>query len=214
MTQSIEQMLEEAEKANAESRRRCEAGLSQQHKFMVAEECKQLREQFYLGHFVRLYNRLYKPAADTKLTFAEHLPESSLPQPDFAVYDDSRALRCHIEVTEWLEPYRRRDAEYSGTFAEGARLVGGIAEFDPIERLRQQLGKKLGVKARYYPNNTWLLVDDNVGLGAYPWANKLFGDVEVARGVVDELKKEFTSISQIWLLREVTRPMTVHRLFP
>jgi hypothetical protein len=40
----IEEMLEEAEMANAESRQRWEAGQSGQHDFLVAEEFKQLRE--------------------------------------------------------------------------------------------------------------------------------------------------------------------------
>jgi len=213
MKRRIEEMLEEAEKANAESRERWEAGRSQQHDFIVAEGFKQLREQFYLGNFVQLYNE----AADTKVTFAEHLPEGRRPQPDFAVYEDTGAVHCYIEVTEWLEPYRNRDEEYRETFREGARPVGGVPGFapaSPIERLRDQLRKKLREKAPFYPCDTWLLVDDNVGLGFYAWADRTFGDVEVARAVVDELRSELTNISQVWLLREVTRPMTVHRLFP
>ena len=209
----IEEMLREAEKANTESRQRWESGRSQQHDFMVAEEFKHLREQFYLGSFVRLFNE----AADTELRSAEHLPEGQRPQPDYAVCDDHGALHCYIEVTEWLEPYRKRDEEYSATFREGARLVGGTPGFalpSPIERLRSQLQKKLREKAPSYPRNTWLLVDDNVGLGSYPWADRPLGDVEIARGVVEELKNELTNISQVWLLREVTRPMTAHRLFP
>jgi hypothetical protein len=209
----IEEMLEEAEMANAESRQRWEAGQSGQHDFLVGEEFKQLREQFHLGNFARLYNE----TADIKLRFAEHLTEGQRPQPDFAVYYDSGALHCHIEVTEWLEPSRKRDEEYSGTFTEGARLVGGtpgVTSPSPVERLKNQLQKKLREKAPFYPSNTWLLVDDNVGLGPYAWADRPLGDVEVARGVVEDLKNELTNISQIWLLREVTFPITVHRLFP
>lgn len=74
--------------------------------------------------------------------------------------------------------------------------------------------KKIGEKAPFYPPNTWLLVDDNVGLADYEWAGRPLGDVEVAHQVVDELKNELHNISQVWLLREVTRPMTVHLLYP
>jgi len=208
----IEKMLEEAEKANWSSAQRWQSGQTQKDNFIVAEEYKQMREQWWLGHFVRLYNEM----AD-KLIFAEHLPERQISQPDFAVYDDSRVLRCYIEVTEWLEPYRRRDQEYKGPFEEAAKPVDRIPGAhlpSPIKRLKDQLQKKIREKAPYYPPNTWLLVDDNVGLADYEWADRSLGDVEVARQVFDEMKNELRNISQVWLLREVARPMTVHLLYP
>jgi hypothetical protein len=194
------------------SRERWEAGRSQTHMFMVAEEFKQVREQWYLGNFVRLYNE----SADINLVFGEHLPERKSPQPDFALYDDARVLRSYIEVTEWLEPYRRRDQEYNRPFEGGAKHVGGIGVNlpSPIKSLEVLLQKKVRKKSPSYPRNTWLLVDDNVGLADYEWANRPLGDVEVARRVVDNLKGELRNISQVWLLREVGTPMTVHRLYP
>ncbi len=214
MKRPITEMFEEADRANSQSAEDYAAGRTQQHEFLVADKCKRLREQWYLGNFVQLYNEV----ADTKLTFAEHLPEGSRPQPDFAVYDESGVLHYYIEVTEWLEPHRKRDEEYSGPFKEGARLVGGLPKSpnrrqNPIDRLRDQLTKKIREKALSYPSNTWLLVDDNVGLGDYPWADRRLGDVEEARVVVDELKTELGNISEVWLLREVSCPMTVHHLF-
>jgi len=210
MKRSIQEMFDEAESANSRSAEDWQAGRIQRHEYMVADEFKRLREQWYLGNFVRLYNEV----ADTKLIFAEHLPECSRPQPDFAVYEESGVLHCHIEVTEWLE-HRKRDEEYSRPFREGAQLVGGMPGFDlpnPIDRLRDQLAKKIREKAPSYPSNTWLLIDDNVGLATYPWADRPLGDVEAARVVVDELKTELGNISEVWLLREVSTPMTVHHL--
>jgi hypothetical protein len=121
-----------------------------------------------------------------------------------------------IEVTEWLEPYRRRDQEYNRPFEGGAKHVGGIGVNlpSPIKSLEVLLQKKVRKKSPSYPRNTWLLVDDNVGLADYEWANRPLGDVEVARRVVDNLKGELRNISQVWLLREVGTPMTVHRLYP
>lgn len=208
----IEEMLEEAEKANRDSYERWESGGSKAHDFMVAEEYKQIREQWFLGHFVRLYNE----RADVRLIFGQHLPESRTPQPDFAIYDDSGELCCYIEITEWLEPYRKRDQEYNQDYAKvkGPRLSGGLDLPSPVERLKEQLRKKGQEKAPFYPRNTWLLLDDNVGLGMYEWADKPLGDVEAASRVVDELKSELSNISQVWLLREVASPMTVHRLYP
>lgn len=154
---------------------------------------------------------MYNEGVKAKLISAEHLPEGARPQPDFAVYDQSGNLLCHIEVTEWLE-VRKRDQEYSGPFSERARLTGGMP--DPTDKLRTQLTKKIREKAPSYPSNTWLLIDDNVGLGFYPWANKPLGDVKVAQAVVDELMHPAPeNISEIWLMREVSRPMTVHHLW-
>ncbi len=151
-------MVAEADQANTQSAEAWQAGRAQRHEFMVADEFKQLREQWYLGNFVRVYNE----PADTKLTFAEHLPEAAQPQPDFAVYDESGALHCFIEVTEWLEN-RKRDHEYSRPYSGRARLVGGMSGFDLPNRLRNLLMKKIRKKAPSYPSNTWLLIDDNVG---------------------------------------------------
>jgi hypothetical protein len=210
---SIEEMFEEAERANSQSREEWEARRTQQHDFIVAEESKRLREQWYLGNFVRLYNE----RTEIKRALAEHLPESSRPQPDFAVYDESDVLRCHIEVTEWLE-HRKRDEEYTGPFTERARLVGGMPGIDlpnPIDRLRVLITKKIREKAPSYPSNTWLLIDDNVGLGVYSWADRPLGEVEAAQMVVDEsMNPAPENISEVWLLREVRVPMTVHRLWP
>jgi hypothetical protein len=195
----IEEMLNEAEYAN-----------SMEPDFVSAEKFKPLREQWHLGHFIRMYN----VSAETPLIFGEHLSEASAAQPDFVVYDGSGTMYCYIEVTEWLEPYRKRDLEYRND-SPRVRLVGGLPGSpplpNPLDRLKDQLRKKF---RKQYPFNTWLLVDDNVGLGIYPWADRQFGDVEEAQRVVDELKGDLTRISQVWLLRETTRPMTVHRLFP
>ena len=160
MKRPIEEMFEEAERANSRSGEDWFAGEAQRHEYMVADSLKPLREQWFLGNFVQLYNEV----ADTKLAFAEHLPEGARPQPDFAVYDDSGLLHCHIEVTEWLEN-RKRDDEYSRPYSGRARLVGGMPEIDPPNRLRDLLTKKIRKKAPSYPSNTWLLIDDNVGFG-------------------------------------------------
>jgi hypothetical protein len=206
----IEEMLAEADRANSQSCRRWEDGLCRRHEFMVAEEFKPLREQWYLGHFIRVYNE----TADIQLRYAERVPEAPKPTPDFAVYEASGSLHSYIELTEWLEPNRKRDEEYSQPFNDGATLVGGLSGLDqpdPRPRLREQLLTKSKKK---YPPRTWLLIDDNVGSGGYRWADEAFGDVEGARAVVNELKDKLTDISQVWLLRETARPMTVHRLFP
>jgi hypothetical protein len=162
MKRSIEEILEESERSNSRSREEWEAGTARRHEWMVSTELKPLREQWYLGHFVRLYNE----DAATKLKFAEHLSEGARPQPDFAVYDEAGVLHCHIEITEWLE-HRKRDAEYSAPFKECARFVGHLP--NPIEKLRDQVAKKIRAKAPSYPINTWLLIDDDVGLSDYPW---------------------------------------------
>jgi hypothetical protein len=200
-------MFEEADKANEQSAEDWQAGRTQRNEFIVAEESKRLREQWHLGNFARLYNE----GVETKLTYAEHLPEGERPQPDFVVYDPSGILCCHVEVTEWLE-VRKRDEEYSGPFSECGRLVGGMP--DPTDKLRIQLTKKIREKAPSYPSNTLLLIDDNVGLGLYAWADKPLGDVEVAQKVVNELMQPAPeNISEVWLVREVSRPMTVHHLW-
>jgi hypothetical protein len=209
MKRPIEEMFDEAERANTRSAEEWEAGRAQRHEFMVADQFKQLREQWYLGNFVRLHNE----EAGTKLAFAEHLPEGARPQPDFAVYDKSSALHCYIEVAEWMED-RKRDHEYSMPYSGRAR-IGWMSGINPILRLRDLLTKKIYDKAPSYPSNTWLLIDDNVGLGMYPWADRPLGDVEVARTAVDELMKRAPeNISQVWLLREVGTPMTAHPLWP
>jgi len=207
MKTTIKEMFDEAERANEQSAEDWQAGRTQRNEFIVAEESKRLREQWHLGNFATLYNE----GVHAKLTFAEHLPEGDQPQPDFAVCDQSGVLHCHIEVAEWME-VRKRDKEYSGPYSECGRLVGNMP--DPTDRLRAQLTKKIREKAPYYPSNTWLLIDDNVGLGLYSWANRPLGDVEVARTVVSELMQTAPeNISEVWLVREVSRPMTVHRLW-
>jgi hypothetical protein len=114
-------MLNEAEYAN-----------STEPDFVVAEKFKQLREQWHLGHFIRIYN----VSAETQLIFGEHLAEASDAQPDFVVYDGSGAMHCYIEVTEWLEPYRKRDLEYRTGWRPGGRL----ADSQSRRRLRAAAG--------------------------------------------------------------------------
>ena len=76
-------------------------------------------------------------------------------------------------------------------------------------RLRDLLTKKIRDKAPWYPSSTWLF-DDNVGSATYPR-----DAVEVARTVVEELMKTAPeNITEVWLLREVSTPMTVLRLWP
>jgi hypothetical protein len=208
MQRRIIDLLAGAEKANSDSRTRWESGLSPRHEFMVADDLKELREQYFLGHFLIEYNREFN---GPRLEFAEHLAEGDRPQPDFAVYDCAGDLHCYVEITEWLE-HRQRDHEYSQPFRETECLVGRMP--DPTDKLRNQVSKKLQEKAPHYPANTWLLIDDNVGRGVYPWTDNPLGDVEVARSVVDDLSGDMANVSQVWLLREVVRPMTIHRLHP
>ena len=51
------------------------------------------------------------------------------------------------EVTEWIEPCRKRDKEYSGDFVPIRDMPDDRQ--DPLERLRVQLERKYGRGAGY-----------------------------------------------------------------
>jgi hypothetical protein len=196
-----------AEALNTQSWSDWESGRSNSHLWMTSEDHKKNREAWVLGRFAEIYNQNQNPdAAMDEVEVGEG--------PDFSVFNAAGDLITGLEVTEWLEPYRKRDEEYSGEIV----LVRDVPDHrpDPLVRLEEQLLKKFK-QARKYNGSAWLVLHNNVGrmgLVDAGWEGEE-KDIEAAIEVINRLdSKRPETISQVWVFSPTRNPALLHRVKP
>jgi hypothetical protein len=176
--------------------------------FMVGRKSE--TEIWLLGRFVDAYN----DNTSRKLIWGERREA-----PDFAVFDEGKNLVCHIEVTEWLDPDRRRDDEYKSTPISKAVPVPDEPELRDraIDHLCDQLTRKFR-KAREYQANTWLLISVNVLYSLFWGLKDAQGEAEarIVASLLETIGAEIPeTISQIWILPPLRGLETVvNRVYP
>jgi hypothetical protein len=173
-------------------------------------ERKKERETWLLGNFVDAYNE----NVEREMTWAD-LQEA----PDFAIFDQDKNLICHLEVTEWLDPGRRRDDEYKSSPISKAVPVPDDPELrsQALDHLRTQLSDKFK-KAKKYPKNTWLLISVNVLYSLFWGLKDAQGEAEAAAvtSLLETLNAQRPdTIAEIWILPPLRGLETViNRVFP
>ena len=152
--------------------------------FMRDVDKQKLREQWILGRFADKYNKI----AIQKMKYAEHL---NPPEPDFAVYDDGRQWIIDAEVTEALDPGRKRDLELRSE-SKGFKFV---PEKDYFPVFQQRISSKC---SKAYSRNTILIIYFNVSSSIYDlvdskdyFSKTFFKSLQIPKDSV---------LSQIWLL--------------
>jgi len=211
MTMSIERITEMFERAERFRTMDAEAWHSYQddrNRFMVGRKREQ--ESWLLGRFVDAYN----DNAKIELRWAE-LREA----PDFALFDQEKNLICHFEVTEWLDPGRRRDDEYKSPPISRVVPVPDDPNLrtQALDQLRTQLSDKFR-KAKRYPKNTWLLISVNVLYSLFWGLKDAQGEAEAAAvtSLLETLNAQRPdTIAEIWILPPLRGLGTViNRVFP
>jgi hypothetical protein len=204
----ITEMYERAERFRVADAEAWHGYQDDRNRFMV--ERKREQETWLLGRFVDAYN----DNAKIKLTWAE-LREA----PDFAIFDQDKNLICHFEVTEWLDPGRRRDDEYKSSPISRAVPVPDDPELrsQALDHLRAQLSDKFR-KAKKYPKNTWLLISVNVLYSLFWGLKDAQGEAEAAAvtSLLGTLEAERPdTISDIWILPpQRSLDTAINRVFP
>jgi hypothetical protein len=127
----INVMLARSEGLNRASADAWHAGEAANQAFLTEQKQKKDREAWVLRHFAKAYNSGAKPA----LTYAREREP-----PDFEVFGAGQKRICFVEVTEWIEPWRRRDKEYSGSPSRVELVPKRLP--DPVPAFRELLIRK------------------------------------------------------------------------
>ncbi len=90
----------------------------------------------------------------SSLPYPIYAEKKSPPDPDFLTYDKSRNIFKYIEITEVLEPTRKRSDEYREMPNEEI-----ILEDEPNAKLSLELMERIKAKLlKRYGKNTWLFI--------------------------------------------------------
>ena len=163
---------------------------------------KKPKEIWTLGRFADAYNSEIESA----IVFAESIPEQQVAMPDFAVFDRLARFAYYVEVTELLNPGRRRDQEYALSPASilNQRSFSQSSLSSAKKNLKRIFTKKL---RKRYPDDTRLVVYLNLGV---PLSDSYDEDVQITASV---LYDSFSSISSPYqrygfciLLAKLTQP--------
>jgi hypothetical protein len=168
---------------------------------MTNIELRRRLENWTLRYFCEAYNR----GRSEQFEWVE----SGAPpkEPDYKLYTQLGATPTPVEVTELLDPGRKRDDEYKLAW-ETARCTGDYlpGEFPPdppadydrqlIAGARTLLSKKY---SKDYPAGTWLVVYFNPTLFTAFQEDTLVYAKRILSAALDSLPKP-KLISQVWLL--------------
>jgi hypothetical protein len=101
----FEQAFRDAEDERQRCGKEWEEGRAKRDEWMTSDRYEKKREAWLLGRFADVYNS----EGSTQLIEVEFGE-----RPDSVLYDAAGRLIGGAEVTEWIEPWRKRDKEYSG----------------------------------------------------------------------------------------------------
>jgi hypothetical protein len=161
-------------------------------------------ENWILRYFCEAYNR-------DRLEKFEWV-ESGVPpkEPDYRLYTQQRGQVTPLEVTELLDPGRKRDEEYklawemaerTGDFLPGEFPPDPPADYDQklIAQAQTLLRKKFG---KDYPRDTWLVVYFNLTLFTAFQEDTLTYAHRILKAALDSLP-EPRQIAQVWVLADL-----------
>jgi hypothetical protein len=167
-------------------------------------------ENWTLRYFSDAYNRL---ANSEKLEWVER---GTPPAPDYLVFTRPDAAPIPIEVTELLDPGRKRREEYKSAWEQAERTGDYVPDTDLPDELPPGYEEELIAKARQllsqkfskpYPKGTWLVVYFN------PELRPLFEEapafaLRIMQSAINSLPPP-ERIVQAWML---TQDMQITRL--
>jgi hypothetical protein len=169
-------------------------------------------ENWILRNFSDAYNRV------TIMEKLEWVRRGTPPmEPDFLVFTQPDGTPIPIEVTEVLDPGRKRQEEYKSAWEQAEQagdylVASGVLEPWPsyeealIAKARDGLVKKYSKKK--YPHGTWLVVYFNPTLFMPLHEDTRVFAMHVMQTAIDSLPPP-ERISQVWIL---TQDMQITRL--
>jgi hypothetical protein len=153
--------------------------------FICNREKQNLREQWILGKFCRLYNT----DVPRQATYARRSEQSQEMKkkavPDFEVFDDEGKWLFDLEVTEALDAGRKRTDEYGS----GENAACFIPPADYLNVVQTRICEKF---SKQYPRTTILVIYINV-------FSSIYDDFQLSDFSSLNLP-EHGKISQVWLL--------------
>ena len=170
---------------------------------MATSKGRRQRENWILRRFFEIYN------SDQSRTF-EWVESGE--RPDYRVYTQPESEPLPVEVTEFLDPDRKRDKEFKEALARAkSRGVDFDVRFVPdtpsdyeqqlTVHARAKLADKFG---KAYPPGTWLVVYFNI-VRLIPFdQDALAYAVRIFQAAIDALSPP-ERIEQLWLLTNDSR---------
>ena len=157
-------------------------------------------ENWVLFNFCEMYNR-------DRPQRLEWVERGEPPAPDFLVFTRPNATPVPLEITELLDPDRKRREEYKSAWEQAERTGDYLAASDVPEpslgydrgligQARQVLARKFG---KPYPHGTWLVVYFNPRLFSAFQEDSLRFAVRIVQSALDSLKPP-ERIAQVWVL--------------
>ena len=158
-------------------------------------------ENWILQNFSCHYNRLHARQF-------EWAKRGQPPQPDYEVLPELGAQPLFVEVTELLDPGRKRGDEYKSDLKQAKERTGGIIppNFIPPspanyeQQLTAQAFSRLEQKfSKPYPSGTWLIIYFNPTSFTPSWDDTLSFAINVVAKAASMLDKP-DKIRQVWVL--------------
>ncbi len=184
------------------------SGVDDRDRFMTGSG-KKSREAWVLGRFADAYNA----NSSQRIIFAEEREP-----PDFALYGEFGEPLGFAEITEWLDPKRKRDDEYK---SPPRRKVIDVPDCekrraDAIKRLEEQLGNKFEA-ACGYPQGTSLIIHFNVNnVLWYESDPRDRAESDSVSEIVWKMRDSIPStVTKIWLLSPTRGPGSIiNQIYP
>jgi hypothetical protein len=166
-------------------------------------------ENWILVNFCEIYNR----SRSEKFEWVER---GNPPAPDFRIFKETSATPTLVEVTELLDPGRKRREEYKSAFRR-AQQTGQYAAVTDVPDPSPSYERALIAHARMlfeqkfskpYPDGTWLVIYFNPTLFTVLYEDTLSFASRVIQAAVDSISPP-TRIHQVWVL---TNDLRIARL--
>lgn len=185
---SLEIVSQEAEKRDADC---------PENSRLFSDRYKRVRECLALCRFAELYRRLgYKP--DLNFVEGDGDPQRV---PDFTLYSGESDVTpaCEIEITEILEPGRRRHDYYRfGPMSSDNPEPGPDYMTKLVDHVGGELGKKF---AKSYPSGSWLVLyfqPEKLIYWRLRGTDKEFVDQVMGQALKNQTVRR--GISELWVL--------------
>jgi hypothetical protein len=94
-----------------------------------------------ISEILKKHNMSYPAYAEKKLP----------PDPDFKTYDNSRNIFKYIEITEVLDPNRRRSDEYKRENPHNEIILADELNIELLQELKKRIEEKLLKRYHYCP---------------------------------------------------------------
>lgn len=176
----------------AELKRVLDLSKENRGEFVISREYKDDREWWILGHFVKLMKSNSK-------RFPTYAIKTKPNDPDFLTYYKNKKSFKPIEISEILEPDRKRGKEYKRSVEIITPYIEEVKKVPEVwSSFKERLKKKF---QKIYEKDCWLLLHHNISYskitgGSGFWHNTVLANIEewMKTGKIDFSKSTYEKI--------------------